>query len=190
VPGQRQTTAGLPGQLRRSPARHPTLPPQQSSDYQADVSGEICLVRSGRTRCSTQHKQATSRQRLQIPAHQVPKSPTNPVSHHRRTDCLAHHKTNPGRPRIIPAHKQMPGNQRSSRPAASTGSGREVRASAHPGGCRKHHDTSRSSRTEARTPFPAPGRENRTARPGAHAQPEPVSPGPAAVVRLKSTLAH
>jgi hypothetical protein len=46
------------------------------------------------------------------------------------------------------------------------------------------------SEADARAPLPAPGRENRTASPGAHAQPEAMGLSPATVVRLKSTLTH
>ncbi len=46
------------------------------------------------------------------------------------------------------------------------------------------------SGAEARAPLAASSREDGTARPGAHAQAEAMSLGPAAVVRLKSTLAH
>jgi hypothetical protein len=47
-----------------------------------------------------------------------------------------------------------------------------------------------ASGAEAGTALAPARRENRTSGPGAHAQPEPVCLRPAAVVRLKSTLAH
>ena len=47
-----------------------------------------------------------------------------------------------------------------------------------------------TSDADARATLPAPGREDRAASPGAHAQAEAMSLRPAAVVRLKSTLTH
>jgi hypothetical protein len=123
------------------------LPPQQSFDYQADVGGEIRLARSGRTRCSTQHKQATSRQRPQIPAHQVSEPSAHPVAHDCRAYRLAHDETNQRRPRIVFVNQQVPGHQRPSRPAPGTGRGRKVRTPPHPGDCWKHHVTSRQAIT-------------------------------------------
>jgi hypothetical protein len=138
------------------------LPPQQSSDDQVDVGGEIRLARCGRTRRGTQHKQATSRQRSQIPARQVPELSANAIPHDRGADRLAHDKTNPGV--ICPAicrtvlNEQVPGHQRASGPAAHPRGGSEFRTPPHPRSCRKHHHNPRdASDADALAPLPAAG---------------------------------
>jgi hypothetical protein len=87
---------------------------------------------------STQHKQATSRERLQVPADQMTEPPADPVSRHRRADLPAHDKPDPGRLVTFGTHEQMPGQQRLSRPAALLDGLRELCPSPHPGRRGKH----------------------------------------------------
>jgi len=62
------------------------LPPKQSSDYQVEVGGKIRLARSSCARCSAQYKQATSRQRPQVPAGKMPEPSADPITDHSAAD--------------------------------------------------------------------------------------------------------
>jgi len=75
----------------------PNLPPQQPIDHQVQISGEIRLARTPGYRVRAQHKKATARKRLEIPARQLTKPTPHPVSRHGGPDCPADHKPYPGR---------------------------------------------------------------------------------------------
>jgi hypothetical protein len=122
----------ISGQIRCSPARHPALPPKQSSDYQVEVGGEIRLAGRSRARCRAQHKQATSRQRPQIPSDQVAQAAPDPVSNHGGADPAANDEANPGGIRLLGAHEQLTGYQWPSRLAAAVLRRLEVGLAAHP----------------------------------------------------------
>src|SRR5262249_36124773 len=139
----------------------PTLPPQQYSDNQADVGGELSLTRCSRTRCGTQHKQATPRQRLQITAHEGPQPTAHPVPTHRGAHLLTHYKPNGGGPGIVPPDEQVARPQRPASPAAGPSRAREIRAPPHPGSCRQHDNTRLSdSEADALASLPAPRRQD------------------------------
>jgi hypothetical protein len=73
------------------------LPPKQCSDYQVDVGGEIRLASRGRARRSAHYKQATSRQRAQVPTGEVPQPPPHLVPDHSRADRFAYHEADASR---------------------------------------------------------------------------------------------
>ena len=74
----------------------------------------------------------------------------------------------------------------SARTPSAAASGRRQEASGLTTACER----SRRSDTDPRAALTAPRGEDCAPRPGAHAQPEPVRLGTAAVVRLERTLAH
>jgi hypothetical protein len=168
------------------------LPPKQSSDYQVEVGGEIRLAGRSRARRGADYKKATSRQQAQVPSGEVPEPSPDRIPDHSGTHRPADDETDASRlGAIVGSDEKVARHELPPSFAAAAGREPEVSTAPHPRGCRKHGDqTPAASDADASAPFPAPGRENRTAGPGAHAQPEPVRLGPAAVVRLKSTLTH
>jgi hypothetical protein len=86
------------------------LPPKQSSDYQVEVGGEIRLAGHGRARCGAHYKQATPRQRTQVPAGKVTKAPFDRIPHYRGPDRLADDETHPGRIAAARTDQQMTGD--------------------------------------------------------------------------------
>jgi hypothetical protein len=78
--------------MRSFLAQRPNLPPQQSSENQVKIGGQICLAcaRSGRMR--PQHEQATPREPGDPPAHQFPEPSLYPVANHRRANRTANNK--------------------------------------------------------------------------------------------------
>jgi len=172
-----------------------TLPPQQCTNYQAQLSGQISLACSRRRGVSAQHKQATSRQRLQIPRDQVAQPPPDPVPNHGRPDGAAHDEADPRRLGGDISHEQVTDQQWAARPAALIDGSAELRPAPHPCG-RGQHETSpprarqRRSDADPRTALAAPGSEDCAAGAGAHAQPETVRLRAPAVIRLKRALAH
>jgi hypothetical protein len=50
-------------------AQRPNLPPQQSSDYQVEIGGQIRLAYASGCRMRAQDEQATPRKRGDPPAH-------------------------------------------------------------------------------------------------------------------------
>jgi hypothetical protein len=57
------------GRLTWSSAQRPNLPPQQRGYHQVKFGGEIHLARGRGLWIGSDHKQATSRQRVQVPEH-------------------------------------------------------------------------------------------------------------------------
>ena len=212
VPGQQQQQN--PGGGRRPLARvllcrtshgcvssrtlRPTLPPKQCCDYQVEFGGEIRLACGRGPGIGTHHQQATFRKRPQIPAGQMTQPAAGPC-------CAPQPRPPPGSPRSPPALARRDpaagaGGRRPvpARAAAAADRPRELRALPHPCRCGKHRPITAGrasqapvgSDTDPRTPLTAPGRQDRAAGAGAHAQPEPVRLRTAAVVRLERTLAH
>jgi hypothetical protein len=94
---------GHPAQIRGSLAHHHTLPPKQGSDYQVEVGGKIRLASCRRARRSAHYKQATSRQRWQVPADQMPQPPSHLIADNSRAYGLADHEADPrGLPALAP----------------------------------------------------------------------------------------
>jgi hypothetical protein len=79
------------------------LPPKQCSDYQVEVGGKIRLACRGGARRSAHYKQATSRQRPEIPAGEMAQPSAYSIPYHGRTHLLADNETDSrGFVRIIP----------------------------------------------------------------------------------------
>src|ERR1700726_4145012 len=74
----------------------PNLPPQQPADHRVQIRGEIRLARVRSRSIGTHHKKATARKGLKVPAHQLTKSPLNPVPGHRIANRPADHESYPG----------------------------------------------------------------------------------------------
>ncbi len=55
--------------MRSFLAQRPNLPPQQSSENQVKIGGQICLACASGGRMSPQHEQATPGKRGDPPAH-------------------------------------------------------------------------------------------------------------------------
>ncbi len=183
-----------PRPLRLGLSHRTTLPPEQCPYHQTQLSGQLSLACSRGLGVSAQHKQATSRQRLQVPRREVPQAPAYPVPHHRRTDGAAHDEANPRRLLDIP-DQQVADEHGPPRPAATGDGEAEIRPAAHPRGCGQHlvsrqRGRLRESDADPATALAPPGGQDRTPGPGAHAQPEAVRLRATAVVRLKRALAH
>jgi hypothetical protein len=73
----------------RSLVQRPNLPPQQSSDNQVKIGGEIRLACASGRRMRTQYEQATPGKRGNSPAHQLPEPSLHPVANYRRPDRTA-----------------------------------------------------------------------------------------------------
>jgi len=169
------------------------LPPKQSSDYQVEVGGKIRLARSSCARCSAQYKQATSRQRPQVPAGKMPEPSADPIADYGAADSAPHDETDK---RILAGtgglDEQMPRDERPTCPAPASRRRGEVSPPPHPRRSGKHgrHHLPAASDADARAALPAPRGQDCATGPGAHAQPEAMSLRPTAVIRLKRTLTH
>ena len=118
--------------LRLDLSHRTTLPLEQCPYHQAQFSGQLSLACSRGWRVSAQHKQATPRERFQVPRCQVPQRPTDPVANDRRPDRAAHDEADPRRLIASPAHEQVSGQQRSPGPAAVADRSGEIPAMTHP----------------------------------------------------------
>jgi hypothetical protein len=78
--------------MRSFLAQRPNLPPQQSSQDQVKIGGQLRLAGAGGRRMSTHHEQATSGKRDETSAHQLPEPSLYPVANHRRADRTADNK--------------------------------------------------------------------------------------------------
>jgi hypothetical protein len=101
------TADAVAGQKPGSLARHPTLPPKQRSDYQVEVGGKIRLASLRGARARAQYKQATSRQRAEVPSGQVPKATFDLISHDCRSHSLTHHESHQRRSVAVRLDQQM-----------------------------------------------------------------------------------
>ena len=117
----------------------PNLPPHERAHHQVQFGGEICLACGRSLWMSPYHKQATSRQRWQVPTHYRAQAPPHLVPDHRVPDRLAYYETNQRRPvSVIRADQQVTGQQPAAGPAAATHGNGEVGPPPHPGFRRKH----------------------------------------------------
>jgi hypothetical protein len=78
--------------MRSFLAQRPNLPPQQSSENQVEIGGQIGLAYASGGRMCTQHQQATPREPGDPPAHQFPEPSLYPVANHRRANRAANNK--------------------------------------------------------------------------------------------------
>jgi hypothetical protein len=139
----------------------PNLPPQQPTDHQVQIRGEIWLacVR-GRGVCA-HHKKATARKQLKVPAHKLTKAPLDPVPGHGGANRPADHKSYPGRFLVVDPvgpHQQVTNHTRAARTSPGAYGQRKLRAVAHPGRGRQDQALSLSRplcRRAARTARPA-----------------------------------
>ncbi len=127
----------------------------------------------------------------------------HPVPDHGPTDCSTDHKSHFGTQ--IGAHRQVHRQWRiggagagqvdddgaASRPATPLHPRREVVAAGQSGGSGQQREISgrRRSGRQFDATLATPGRQDRAPGAGTHAQPEPVGPRAATVVRLERTLA-
>jgi len=73
-------------------AQRPNLPPQQSSDNQVKIGGQIRLACASGRRVGAHHEQATPGKRGETLAHQFPEPSLHPVANHRRANRTADNK--------------------------------------------------------------------------------------------------
>jgi hypothetical protein len=139
----------------------PNLLPQQPTDHQVQIRGEIWLARvRGRSVCA-HHKKATARKQLKVPTHKLTKAPLDPVPGHRGANRPTDHESYPGRfPVVDPVgpHQQVTHHARPTRTSPGAHGQRELRAAAHPGLGRQDQALSLSRplcRRAARTARPA-----------------------------------
>ena len=119
--------------------RCPNLPPHQLFHDQVQFGGEICLARGRGLWMSPHHKQATSRQRWQVPADERSQPAADLVPDHRGPDRPSYHEPSPGRfILVISTHQQVPGQYLPPNVAAVPDGYREIIPSPHPGLCGKH----------------------------------------------------
>jgi hypothetical protein len=78
--------------MRSFLAQRPNLPPQESSEHQVKIGGQICLACASGGRMRPQHEQATPRERGDPPAHQFPEPSLYPVANHCRANRTANYK--------------------------------------------------------------------------------------------------
>src|SRR6516165_6703281 len=197
---------------RQPQSPHRAVPPQQSSDNQVKIGGQILLACASGCRIRAQHEQATPGKRGDTPAHQFPEPSLHPVANHRRANRTADYKAYlrrvTGAYRTVGAdQQQMPRDHRTARPAARPQDAPEILRPSHPRLLRQHDTscaaqaTSSSASTaqsgdknwsgaELRAALATASGEDGPASPGAHPQPEAMDLRPPTVVRLERTLAH
>ena len=193
--------------MRSLLAQRPNLPPQESSENQVKIGGQIHLAcaRSGRMR--PQYEQATPRKPGDPPAHQFPEPSLYPVANHRRANRTANNKAYL-RPRIgwypTVGQQQSPGNHGAARPATRAQRTPELFRASHPRLLRQHYTScaAEAARHEPEDPsvaesdgellaaFATARGEHGAAGPGTHPQAEAVDLRPPTVVRLERALAH
>ncbi len=191
----------LPARVRFTEC--PNLPPHKRAHHQVQFGSEICLVRGRSLWMSPYHKQATSRQRWQVPTHQRTQAPPHLVPHHCVADRLAHHEAaRRGLVLVTGADQQITGQQGTARPAAAAHGKLRSRPAAASGIPREARPTSPAeaplvmkpgapgSHADPGPALPPPCGQDRPSCPGPHTQPESVRLGTASVVRLERALAH
>lgn len=174
-----------------------------------DVRTEFPAGRARRWRQRSNHHQCASGQVRNAVSHQVTQTTSDPVADHRNAHGLADDKTHPGRSRRVPGGCRISLSLRlgltthpspdlvraqdvdhqagASCPTTTADHQAEILVPGQPG-CRGKHGRTRSGRKLRAAPATARGHDG-PAGASAHAQPEPVLPGTAAVVRLESALA-
>jgi len=119
--------------LYSSRTLRPTLPPKQSSDYQVEFRRRdppgVRLAARGLARTT---KQATFRQRPEIPAGQMSQPAPHPVADHGAAHGTAHHEADPGRLIVVRPAQQLPRDQRPACAVAAAHHLRELAAPPHP----------------------------------------------------------
>ncbi len=132
----------VPSSTRSFLAQCPNLPPQQSSDHQVEIGGQIRLACASGCRMRAQYEQATPGERGKSPAHQFPEPPFHPVANHRRANRTADDKAYLRR--ITGAYPSEP-----SRQAAASGPRSRSRLPGDPSAARAGNPPAVSSSTAA-----------------------------------------
>ena len=139
----------------------PNLPPQQPTDHQVQIRGEIRLACVHSRGVCAHHKKATARKQLKVPAHKLAKAPFDPVPGHRGANRPADYESYLGRLLVmdpVGSHQQVTHHERPARTSPGAHGQRELRAAAHPGLGRQDQALSLSRplcRRAARTARPA-----------------------------------
>jgi hypothetical protein len=147
--------------MRSFLAQRPNLPPQQSSEHQVKIGGQICLACASGGRMRPQHEQATPRKRGDPPAHQFPEPSLYPVANHRRANRTANNKAYL-RPCIswyrTGGQQQSTGNNGAARPATRAQRTPELIRPSHPRLLRQHHTSCAAKAARHGTRRPLSGR--------------------------------
>jgi hypothetical protein len=144
--------------MRSLLAQRPNLPPQESSENQVKIGGQICLACARGGRMRPQYEQATPRKPGDPPAHQFPEPSLYPVANHRRANRTANNKAYL-RPRIswyrTGGQQQSPGNHSAASPATRAQRTPELLRASHPRLLRQHYTScaAKAARHEARGPL-------------------------------------
>ena len=78
--------------MRSFLAQRPNLPPEESSDNQVEIGGQIRLAFACGCRKGAQYEQATPGKAGDPPAHNLPEPTLHPVANHSRADRTADNK--------------------------------------------------------------------------------------------------
>jgi hypothetical protein len=193
--------------MRSFLAQRPNLPPQQSSENQVKIGGQICLACACGGRMRPQYEQATPRKPGDPPAHQFPEPSLYPVANHCRANRTANNKAYL-RPRIswyrTRRQQQSPGNHGTARSATRAQRAPELVRASHPRLLRQHHTSCAAEAARHGAGSPSVAESDRellaalaaargqhgAAGPGTHPQAEAVDLRPPTVVRLERALAH
>jgi len=144
--------------MRSFLAQRPNLPPQQSSEHQVKIGGQICLACACGGRMRPQHEQATPWEPGDPPAHQLPEPSLYPVANHGRANRTANNKAYL-RPRIswyrTGGQQQSAGNHGAAGPATRAQRTPELIRPSHPRLLRQHHTScaAKAARHGARGPL-------------------------------------
>jgi hypothetical protein len=104
----------------------PTLPPEQSVDYQVEFGGEIRLACGSGPGIGTHHQQATFRKRPEVPAGQMTEPAPDLVPHDRASHGLTYHESD-ARGLVVPGlAEQVTRDQRPPCAAAAAQGPREL----------------------------------------------------------------
>jgi hypothetical protein len=181
----------------RSLLARPNLPPEQSSEHQVKIGGEIRLACACGRRMSTQYQERIPGKRGNSPAHQFPEPSLHPVANHRRSDRTADNKAYLRRAaglHLTGREQQCPRDHRATSPAPSAKRALELLRASHPGLLRQHRGCRSRylavSDSELVAALAAAGGQDCAAGPAAHPLAEAVDLVPPTVVRLERALAH
>jgi hypothetical protein len=148
----------------RSYLTRPNLPPQQSSEHQVKIGGQIRLACTSGGRMSAHHERGPPGKAGEPPAHQLPEPSLYPVAHYRRANRTANYKAYL-RLSVLGygtgSRKHRCGQGRTARPAARAHHALELLRAPHPRLLRQHDPSS-----EVRCNWPAAPPTSRRSRIG------------------------
>jgi hypothetical protein len=165
----------------------------QSPKRCAEVITQRCAACAGRWRQCSHHHQCATRQCTQPASHQVAQPALHAMPDHGTTDRPTDHEPHPRRRIGVTGGRHMHDDGAAGRPAAPLHRRREVLATVQAGGSRQQRRrgfaSGRLSGRQFAATLAAPRSHDGAPGPGPHAQPEPMSPRAATVVRLERALA-